>query len=112
MNEEKIEKGIYDVASAQQDFNKCVEYEIKICRGEKVVVEANKFAVDKINEIYGKSPEIIAVNRVVYKNEPITVQTALNCLAIAKKVINDQYLKDSANLVKDSVEELKKENNN
>lgn len=112
MNEEKIEKEIYDVVSAQQDFNKCVEYEIKICRGEKVVIEANRFAVNKINEIYGKSPEIIAVNEVVYKNEPITAQTALNSLAIAKKVINDQYIKDSANLVKDSVEALNKRNNN
>ena len=41
-------------------------------------------------------------------NDPITMETALKSLATAKQVINDQLLKDSANLAKDSLDELRK----
>ena len=106
MSDEKIAKGIYDVASAKYDYYKCIEYEERIYKGEDLIIEANKFAIDKVNEIYGKSPEIINMNGVVATNELITKETALRSLAIAKKVINDQILKDSINLTKDSFEEL------
>lgn len=108
MSEEKIEKGIYDVKSAEKEFYKCIEYENRICNGENVIMEANKFAVEKVFEISGKSPEIIWKNGVVANNDPITMETALRSLAIAKQVINDQILKDSANLAKDSLDELRK----
>lgn len=106
MSDEKIAKGIYDVTSAKYDFYKCIEYEERIYDGENVIIEANKFAIDKVNEIYGKSPEIISMNGVVAINELVTKETVLKSLAIAKKVISDQLLKDSINLTKDSFEEL------
>ena len=108
MDQEKIAKGIYDVTSVENDFYKCIEYEKRISNGENVIVEANKFAIDKVNEIFGKSPEIIWMNGVVANNDPITKETALRSLAIAKQVINDQLLKDSVNLAKDSWDELRK----
>lgn len=108
MSEEKIKKGIYDVKSADEDFNKCVEYENRIYNGENIIMEANNFAVDKIVEISKKSQEIIWKNGVVAYKELITAETALRSLAIAKQVIYDQFLKDSANLAKDSFDELNK----
>lgn len=108
MSEEKIKKGIYDVTSAEKDLYKCNEYEKRICNGENVIIEGNKFAVDKVNEIFEKSPEIILMNGVVANNDSITKETALRSLAIAKQVISNQLLKDSANLTKDSWDELRK----
>ena len=79
MSEEKIKKEIYDVKSAEKDFYKCIEYENRICNGENVIIEANKFAVEKVIEISGKSPEIIWMNGVVANNNPITKETADLC---------------------------------
>ena len=109
MSEGKIIKGIEDVATTQEDLNKCMEYEKRICNGENIIIEANKFAIDKVNEIFEKSPEIILFNRVERKYDPITKESVLRNLAIAKQVVNDQLLKDSINLTKDSWEELKKQ---
>ena len=72
MSEEKIKKGIYDVKSAEKDFYKCIEYENRIYKGENVIIEANNFAIKKVIEISGKSPEIIWKNGVVANNDPIT----------------------------------------
>lgn len=108
MSEEKIVKGMCDVTKIEFDINKCIEYENRILTGEDVVLEANKFVVDKAFEILIKSPEIIILNGVVVNVEIITEETALRGLAVVKKVLNDELVKNSVKLTVNSWNELKK----
>ena len=101
MNNEEILKDTKDIIDTQDDLNKCIEYEKKICNGENILFEANTFAINKVLEISVKSPEIILVNQVTPNNNPITVDSVLVTLATAKQVIYDQLNKEKIELIKD-----------
>lgn len=101
MNNEEILKDTKDIMDTQDDLNKCIEYEKRICNGENILLEANTFAINKVLEISVKSPEIILVNQVTPNNNPITVDSVLVTLATAKQVIYDQLNKEKIELTKD-----------
>lgn len=104
MNNEEIlkdTKDTKDIMDTQDDLNKCIEYEKRICNGENILLEANTFAINKVLEISVKSPEIILVNQVTPNNNPITVDSVLVTLATAKQVIYDQLNKEKIELTKD-----------
>lgn len=101
MNQDELLKKTNDVLNSENDLNKCIEYEKRICNGENILLEANTFAINKVLEISVKSPEIILVNQVTPNNNPITVDSVLVTLATAKQVIYDQLNKEKIELTKD-----------